>query len=214
MQGRQIFGASAEQLTRRDALLESWMKMNCQSIAVLTAGAVRCWSLWSWRQRGRQGHKTSAGRQNWFHIKLPLKARELIRASQTSVTICTKCKKNHLKGVRTGRHGRRPACWTGNPWFNSNTKRKHTRNGCRNGLPRRNREILPGHVSTEWRRSKTGWNQLPQPAWREMLTGDKRNKVFPMQLVRHWKRLSRALVCPCSMGVSCSSLGEVIISLV
>lgn len=32
--------------------------------------------------------------------------------------------------------------------FNSNMKKKHAGNGCRNGLPRRNREILPGYVST------------------------------------------------------------------
>lgn len=202
MHERQIFGGSAEQLTWGDALLEPWMKMSRQSISVLTAGAVRCWSLWSWRQWGRQGHKTSAGRQNSFHIKLPLKARELIRASQTSVTICTKCKKNHLKGGRTGRHGRRPACWTGNSLFNSNTKRKHTGNGRRNGLPRGNRKILPGYASTEWGRPKTGWNQQPQPAWRKMLTGDKGNKVFPMQVVWHWKRLFRALVYPCCAGIS------------
>lgn len=121
-------------------------------------------------------------RQNQFHIKLPLEARELIRASQTAVTIRTKYKKNHLKGGRTGRHGRQPACCKGNSWFNSNTKRKHTGNGCRNGLPRRNAEILPGYVTTEWRRPKTGWNQQPQPAWRKMLTGDKGNKVFAMQV--------------------------------
>lgn len=183
MQERQIFGASPEQLTRRDALLESWMKIKCQSIAVLTAGAVRCWSLWSWRLWGRQGHKTSAGRQNWFYIKLPLKARELIRDSQTSVTICTKCKKNHPKGGRTGRHGRQPACWTGNSWFNLNTKRKHTGNGLRNGLPRGNREILPGYVSTAWGRPKTCWNQQPEPAWRKMLTGEKGIKSHAGDLI-------------------------------
>lgn len=215
MQERKIFGASAEQLTRGDALLESWMKINYQSTAVLTVGAVRRWSSWSWRQWRRQGHKTSAGRQNWFHIMLPLKARELIRASQTSVTICTKCKKKIIwrveqqAGMAEGQLAE-----TGNSWFNSNTKRKQTGNGRRNGLPRRNREILPRHASTEWGRSKTGWNQQPQPAWREMLTGDKGNKVFPMQVVRLWKRLSRALIYPCSMGVSKPWLHEALISLV
>lgn len=37
-------------------------------------------------------------RQNQFHIKLPLEARELIRASQTAVTICTKYKKKSSEG--------------------------------------------------------------------------------------------------------------------
>lgn len=80
-------------LTRGDALLDSWMRMNCQSIAALIAGAVRCWSLRSWRQRERQGHKISAGRQDWSHVRLPLKVRELVRAGQTSVTTCSKCNK-------------------------------------------------------------------------------------------------------------------------
>lgn len=80
-------------LIRGDALLDSWMRMNCQSIAALTAGAVRCWSSQSWRQWGREGDKTSAGRKAWSHVRLPLKVRELIRAGQTSVTTCSNCKK-------------------------------------------------------------------------------------------------------------------------
>lgn len=96
-------------------------------------------------------------------------------------------KKKHLKGGITGRHGRQPACWTGNSWFNSNTKRKHTGNGLRNGLPRGNREILPGYVSTEWGRPKTCWNQQPEPAWRKMLTGEKGIKSFPCR----WSDIGR-----------------------
>lgn len=141
-------------LTREDALLNSWMKMNCQSIAALTAGAVKCWISQSRRQWERQGHKTSAGRQDWFHVRLPLKVRELIRASQTSMTTCTKCKNIIWRAGEQA--GRRPACWTGNSWFNSNTERNHTGNRCRNELSRRNREILPGHVRAEWGRSKPG----------------------------------------------------------
>lgn len=119
MQERQSFGASDKQLTRGDALLESWMKMNCQSIAVLAAGAVRCWSLWSWRQWERQGHKTSAGRQNWFHIQLPLKAKELIRASQTSVTICTKFKKKSSEGWKNRQAWQMASLLERSSWFNS-----------------------------------------------------------------------------------------------
>lgn len=154
-------------LTRRDALLDSWVGINCQSIAALTAGAVRCWSLRSWRQRGKQGHKTSAGRRDWSHVRLPLKVRQLIRAGQTSVTTCSKCKKNIWRAEeQAGMAGGQIA-----EQETLDLTQMQKGNGSRNGLLRRNSEILLGYVKTEWGRSKPVWSQNWRGTWRTTTKG-------------------------------------------